>query len=254
MNQKVFVYLMIIFLVPALACGLASRENESGARQVSLQAGPTPVPSPTSLPVVEDIEIVGEETPEMALADSTNITDTIITDTIVSTSKEEASLALPSPDEDDDEEEGEGEEAKTETNDIVALSTATATPTPIPTNTPTSTPSPTPSPIAVSSGWPPVLPDATDLESGDGYVRYITGTDVGAVADFYRREMGRYGWAEMDEPGLAAALGLEDFSSLIQMPDGGTLIIYSKDGGETLSFVMIAESGGQVGVALVWID
>lgn len=253
MNKKAFVCLMIIFLVPALACALGSGGNKSAAGQVSLQAVPTLVPTPTNLPIVEDIEQVREETPEPALVASTNITDTIITNTISAAIEADASLVNLASGEDEDQE--DSEEAKAKTNDELVLNTATATPIPTPTDTPTPTPSPTltPSPVAVSSGWPPILPDATDLESGDGYVYYITGSDIGAVADFYRHEMAGYGWAEMDEASRAAKLGLADFSTLIPVPEGGTLLIFSKDGGETLSFAIISKVAGKVGVNFVWL-
>lgn len=254
MSRKALVCLLIIFLVSALGCSLASRGNQSAAGQVSLQANPSAVPSPTNLPVVEDIERIKEETPEPALAGSADITDSMIippaiTDTIIVEAEGGLSLAGSDPDNNDGQQ--DGEEAKTGANDIVVLNTATATATPIP--TPTDTPTPTPSLVAVSSGWPPILPDATDLESGDGYVYYITGSDIGAVADFYRHEMAGYGWAEMDEASLAAKLGLADFSTLIPVPEGGTLLIFSKDGGETLSFAIISKVAGKVGVNFFWL-
>jgi len=243
---------MTVFFIPALACSISRGEGEPAAAGTSsLETTATPIPTATQPAVVEDLEKIRPETetPEPAAPPTTQSTASNLADTIA-LPESSPSLAVSNDNNADDENDKANEN---QTGDAITVQrTATINPSPTSTATATATltPSPTatPSPIALVGGWPPILPDASNINTGEGYAVYQTAADTATINDFYRRELTAQGWAELDFNALLAQTGSDISQMGPVLNRGGTFLTFSQDGGDTLLFVVVSDFG----VEIVW--
>lgn len=246
MTQRLFLWSMVVLIIVALACSLGGGGSAGG--HVSLEAATSTPVSATELPVVEDVEKVRRETPQATPTQPIATAAVSVGDTIVMPSR-----ATARADNNETHLDNEGEEITLNGN-VPASEPISATPSPTYTPTPTLTPT--------LSAWPPILPNALNFDSGAGYVNYATNQDITTAVDFYRQEMARNGWAEIEtyispyDPEKAKSLGLEQGpKDLPPFPVEGRIeagLIFSNGGGSRIIIVTIVKEVGPVSVSLTW--
>jgi len=230
MQKKLVV--MMLLAVTALACGLDSVNRPFSAGEQTGPATATPLSTLATLPVVEDIETLAEETATAADVASATATPT-------ATPQRSASDSLVpqgSGDGDDSDSSDSPASDATAPATVTAAPSATASPTP----TPTFTPSPTRP--AIAGEWP-ILPDATGLTTQEGALIYYSQTGVAQATAFYRAEMAALGWTEIT---VEEGVSLSDFlpEGIIPFEQGGRIVVVAIQGEGGQTVIAIGEDTG----------
>lgn len=82
----------------------------------------------------------------------------------------------------------------------------------------------------------PVMADASNQSSFQGFLSYQSASDLQAVVDFYKAEMGALGWSLIDE-NMMANIGMLRFN----MGDRTVSVVITFDAGSSLSSVIVGE-------------